>query len=202
MKDVAIAHFIVNPIFAYFVMYPLFKWRGAVILDIESLPSVPTALFQILIFILCEDTFFYWAHRLLHHRLIYRHIHKQHHQFKSNIGVAAEYAHPIESLFGVFVPFALGPLIVRPHLLVLTFWMGLRVTEAVDAHSGFRFPFSPFQIIDHIQGGAERHEFHHSHNSGSYGSFTTFWDWVTGIFFHSFLFLFLFFSQFFFFSIF
>ena len=31
-----------------------------------------------------------------------------------------------------------------------------------------------------MQGGAERHDFHHSNFSGSYGSFFCFWDWLCG----------------------
>ena len=52
--------------------------------------------------------------------------------------------------------------------------------ESTDVHSGYNFPFSPFHLLDRIQGGAERHDFHHSHNIGNFGSFFTFWDWITG----------------------
>jgi hypothetical protein len=31
-----------------------------------------------------------------------------------------------------------------------------------------------------LQGGSERHDFHHSHFLGSYGSFFCFWDWLCG----------------------
>jgi len=47
---------------------------------------------------------FYWAHRVLHHRRIYKYIHKQHHEFKATVGIAAEYAHPVESLLANAVP--------------------------------------------------------------------------------------------------
>lgn len=33
--------------------------------------------------------------------------------------------------------------------------------ETVDAHSGYLFPFSPWSLIPSIQGGADRHDFHH-----------------------------------------
>jgi sterol desaturase/sphingolipid hydroxylase (fatty acid hydroxylase superfamily) len=35
---------------------------------------------------------FYWAHRFLHHPLLYARLHKQHHEYKGPIGFAAEYA--------------------------------------------------------------------------------------------------------------
>lgn len=51
---------------------------------------------QIALFFVLEDAWHYFAHRLLHHRLLYKHIHKLHHEFSAPFGLAAEYAHPIE----------------------------------------------------------------------------------------------------------
>jgi len=31
-----------------------------------------------------------------------------------------------------------------------------------------------------MQGGPDRHDFHHSHNVGNFGSFFIFWDWICG----------------------
>lgn len=45
-----------------------------------------------------EDFWHYFAHRGLHHKSIYKHIHKLHHEFSAPFGLAAEYAHPIEIL--------------------------------------------------------------------------------------------------------
>lgn len=45
-----------------------------------------------------EDTWHYFFHRLLHHRSIYKHIHKVHHSFQDPFGMVAEYAHPLETL--------------------------------------------------------------------------------------------------------
>jgi len=77
------------------------------------------------------------------------------------------------------LPFAAGPLLVGPHIVTWLLWVIIRVIETVDAHSGYRFPFSPFSLLP-FQGGSERHFFHHSHNIGSYGSFFNIWDRVTG----------------------
>jgi sterol desaturase/sphingolipid hydroxylase (fatty acid hydroxylase superfamily) len=59
-------------------------------------------------------------------------------------------------------------------------WLVVRVSEIVNSHSGYVVPFSPWEIVPFVQGGADRHEFHHSNNVGSYGSFTKFWDWLAG----------------------
>ena len=45
---------------------------------------------------LIVDFMFYWVHRSLHWSGVYKYIHKQHHMFKQSVGIAAEYAHPVE----------------------------------------------------------------------------------------------------------
>jgi sterol desaturase/sphingolipid hydroxylase (fatty acid hydroxylase superfamily) len=115
----------------------------------------------------------------LHHKSIYKYIHKKHHTFKESIGIASEYAHPVEDVLANTIPTIGGCLVMGSHVAVLWIWLAIRVAETVDAHSGYRFPLSPFAMLG-FQGGAERHDFHHSHNVGCYGSFTVFWDQVMG----------------------
>eukprot|EP00056_Hartaetosiga_gracilis_P018865 m.12225 g.12225 ORF g.12225 m.12225 type:complete len:282 (+) comp7141_c0_seq1:177-1022(+) len=130
--------------------------------------------------ILVEDFLFYWLHRILHHRSIYKYIHKMHHQFASTVGVSVLWAHPIEVTFAFVIPALAGPYILKTPFSIILFWMTIRVSETVDAHSGYTFKWSPWEMFQSIQGGAERHDFHHSRNIGSFGSFTKFWDWLYG----------------------
>jgi sterol desaturase/sphingolipid hydroxylase (fatty acid hydroxylase superfamily) len=51
----------------------------------------------------------------------------------------------------------------------------VRVAEAVDAHSGFELPFSPYSLWPFRPSAAD-HDWHHSNNTGNYGSFFTWWD--------------------------
>ena len=59
---------------------------------------------------------------MLHHRLLYPHVHKVHHQFKGSIPIAAEHAHPVEQLFGNYVPVLLTPLLLGVSLQTWLTW--------------------------------------------------------------------------------
>ena len=48
--------------------------------------------------LMIEDTWHYWVHQLLHHRRLYKYVHKVHHNFQAPFGMVAEYAHPIETV--------------------------------------------------------------------------------------------------------
>lgn len=177
LKHVLTNHFFAQPLLAWFLAYPLLTSCG-VSVD-GPLPTLQTAGLHILLCILFEDFSFYWLHRGLHHRWIYKYIHKQHHEFKANVSICAEYAHPVEDLSNAFA-FLLGPAILGVHCSTFLMWTAIRIGESCDAHTGYALPFLPWNWILSIQGGAERHEYHHSHNIGCYGSYTKFWDWLCG----------------------
>ncbi|KAJ1411742.1 fatty acid hydroxylase superfamily-domain-containing protein [Ochromonadaceae sp. CCMP2298] len=171
-----VSHLLVGPLGLYFA-YPMFVYFG---MEVSTpCPGAMTVLRDLVVALAVNDTLFYWAHRTLHHKSIYKYVHKQHHEFKVPVGVCAEYANPIEDLLANILPTVAGCLVMGSHVQVLWLWLSIRILETVDAHSGYRFPLSPFHALP-FQGGADRHDFHHSHNVGCYGSFTVFWDWACG----------------------
>ena len=172
-----ITHLLVGPLLAY-ILYPFIISSNPGYIN-GPLPTCYVFLAQYLGCTLIEDTLFYWTHRMLHHDSVYRHFHKEHHKFKRTIGFAQSYCHPVEFVFSNLIPTVSGPAILGMHVLPSAAWMTMRILESVDAHCGYRFPWSPFHMFA-FQGGVERHDFHHSHNVGSYGSWTKFWDWAMG----------------------
>eukprot|EP01138_Halocafeteria_seosinensis_P006839 gb/GECG01006993.1/.p1 GENE.gb/GECG01006993.1/~~gb/GECG01006993.1/.p1 ORF type:complete len:371 (+),score=11.57 gb/GECG01006993.1/:1-1113(+) len=172
-------HFLLVPVLTI-GMYPIVQLREHGYSP-EFAPGITEFVYKLIIFILIEDTGFYWVHRALHHKALYPSIHKIHHQYQdATIGIASEYAHPIEFLLSNLVPITLGPfLFPRVHYGMWVLWVAWRVAETCCSHSGYDLPFLPFHLLP-FQSSASFHNFHHSRNVGNYSSFFTHWDWLMG----------------------
>eukprot|EP00041_Stephanoeca_diplocostata_P002666 m.28962 g.28962 ORF g.28962 m.28962 type:complete len:302 (-) comp13662_c0_seq6:3371-4276(-) len=159
--------------------WPMYAKLG---LDITGpVPTPDEVLCNILVFIFIEDTLFYWVHRALHSKRFYQPIHKLHHQYRIPNGWATAFAHPVEYLVANISPNYAGPLVVgllygRCHVITTWVWAVIVFSEAIDAHSGYELPFSPFGAFWPVRPSAEEHDWHHSKNAGNFGSWTTFWD--------------------------
>jgi sterol desaturase/sphingolipid hydroxylase (fatty acid hydroxylase superfamily) len=185
VKDNLLNHLIVGPVMITIPLYNLFQWRSPILVNMSS-PIDPKPsnwlkiITQLVFYVLVEDFMFYWTHRFLHWGPIYPYIHKQHHEYKSPVTISAEYAHPIEKLFGNHVPVFMGPLLWPCSPFLSAVWVVLRLSKTIEAHSGYLIPGSPFSSWETWQTTAERHDFHHSNNKGCFGSFLRFWDYIGG----------------------
>ncbi|TVU05191.1 hypothetical protein EJB05_48345, partial [Eragrostis curvula] len=72
---------------------------------------------------------------------------------------ASGYSHWAELLF-LGSPAFIGPAIVPCHITTFWLWFVVRGVQAIDSHSGFKFPFIPTKFIP-FYGGAEFHDYHH-----------------------------------------
>lgn len=157
----------------------LHNWEVEYSFSMQDLPDTKTLIFSIIFCMICEDFTFHLSHRLLHTRRLYPYIHKIHHQHINTIGIAAEYAHPLEFIFGNALPASVGPLLLGSNMHFYTFllWLLIRLGETIDGHSGYEFSWSPYRLVP-FSTSASYHEFHHSHNVGNYSSFFSLWDTV------------------------
>lgn len=153
-------------VLVYFTVYPLWAAMGGRFVSWSAWWQVPL---QLLVFILVEDTIFYFAHRALHIRWLFTNVHARHHRFRHVRTYVAEFAHPLENAMN-FVAFFLGPILLGSPFAIVMVWMVVRTLETADAHSGYAFTRS-----------ASRHAFHHLHaQRGCYGSFFSPWDRLLG----------------------
>lgn len=168
---------------AAFIAYPMATKNGYTA-DPGQIPGPLITFLQLAFFTVVEDTLFYFAHRTFHHPSIYRHIHKQHHAFNHTVSIAAEYAHPIEFIFGNIIPFGTGPILLGAHCTTMYTWLLFRMGESVSSHSGYDFPWTPWSIIP-FGADAMKHDVHHSigatgGTAGNYATFYVWWDRLLG----------------------
>lgn len=178
LKETGIMLFINQGIILPLVMLPQYlKNECPNNLSYEELPELSTIIFHIIVFLFIEDFSFYWLHRMLHHKSLYKLIHKTHHRYRLVVGICSEYCHPLEYFLANILPTTAGPLILgqRSHLITYFAWACIRIAETTDGHSGYEFPWSPFRLLA-FSAGQEYHNFHHLTFDGNYGSFLTVWD--------------------------
>jgi sterol desaturase/sphingolipid hydroxylase (fatty acid hydroxylase superfamily) len=143
--------------------------------------GIPYLLFSIITMILLQDTYFYWAHRLMHWKPFYKFTHKVHHDSIDTSPFTAYFFHPVEAIIENL------PDVTFAFLFPVHFWalLGYQLASLVMntiGHLGYEI--IPQSWTHHWllkwKTPSTHHNMHHSKVNGNYGLYFRFWDVLMG----------------------
>ncbi len=143
--------------------------------------SVGYFIFTVVAFILIHDTYFYWTHRAMHWKKIYRYVHKVHHMSTDPTPWAAFAFHPLEAIVEVgILPLML--FLIPIHPLTILVWVLYQSGMNVLGHLGFELFPSGFVSgkVSRWHNTSTHHNMHHRYVNCNYGLYYNFWDRILG----------------------
>lgn len=129
---------------------------------------------------LIHETYYYFLHRWMHRPLVFKLVHKAHHESKTTSAWTAFSFHPLEGFFqAIILPLTI--LVLPMHIYVLLLQLTIMTFSSVINHleievypTWFQKTFFGKWII-----GASHHSLHHKQFKYNFGLYFTFWDkWV------------------------
>lgn len=120
-------------------LFPLLTYISFHLKDIDYGDlSVPRCISSLIIYTLAYEICFYYSHLLFHTRYLYNTIHYQHHQLIVSIAFGGVYSHPIEFIFGNYIPATIGIfLLPSPHYYTILIWNVIAATGVTLSHAGY-----------------------------------------------------------------
>jgi sterol desaturase/sphingolipid hydroxylase (fatty acid hydroxylase superfamily) len=125
-----------------------------------------------------HDTYFYWVHRFMHWKPIYRRVHHVHHLSREPTPFTAFSFHPLEAILES-LPIALAALVLPFHVGTLAIFSLFSVVMNVYGHLGieiFDHKKAPWTFVN----SPRYHTWHHQQYLGNYSLYTNFWDRLMG----------------------
>ncbi|MBY0426709.1 MAG: sterol desaturase family protein [Cytophagales bacterium] len=135
---------------------------------------IPVSVLLALVF---HDTYFYWMHRFMHSKWVYKHVHLVHHKSTNPSPWASYSFHILEGILEgmVIVPLVM---IIPMHPLALAIFIFFGFMINVYGHLGFEILPNRFQNSAwfKILNTSVYHNMHHSHVQGNYSLYFRHWD--------------------------
>lgn len=130
-----------------------------------------------MVMILFHDFYFYWSHRFMHLKAVYKHVHKVHHLSTNPSPWAAHSFHPLEALIQT-VPFNIMVMTLPLHPAVIAFFMIHMIVRDVMGHLGYEFfpkGFLKSKWFNWLT-STTHHNLHHKNFHSNYGLYFSWWD--------------------------
>jgi sterol desaturase/sphingolipid hydroxylase (fatty acid hydroxylase superfamily) len=138
-------------------------------------------LFSLVVIFLLHDTYFYWWHRIMHHRALFPYFHRGHHSSKSPTLWSTWAFMPLEAVIqAAFVPLVVYVLPLH-YYVVAIFYIGMFVRSLIG-HTGFEI--YPKIVVKsrwlNWMANVSHHDMHHHYFHYNFGLYFTFWDRLMG----------------------
>jgi lathosterol oxidase len=127
--------------------------------------------------IIFHDFYFYWTHRLMHHKKIFKYVHRVHHESTNPSPWAAYSFHPWEAVVQAMVmPILVFTLPLHP--LTASLFLIYMIVRNVIGHLGFEILPTGFTKNKWLNWNTAvtHHNMHHEHFHSNYGLYFTWWD--------------------------
>lgn len=131
--------------------------------------------------IVVHDTWFYWTHRLMHHRRLFKLFHRVHHESTNPTPWAAYCFAPLEAVVQACI-FPLLAFTVPMHPLAFFAFMVWQIIFNVIGHTGFEYHpnWLMRSWLGKIINTPTNHVQHHEKMRGNYGLYFNVWDRLMG----------------------
>jgi sterol desaturase/sphingolipid hydroxylase (fatty acid hydroxylase superfamily) len=128
-----------------------------------------------------HDTWFYWTHRLMHHRRLFKWFHRTHHLSHNPTPWAAYAFDPLEAV----VQAAMFPLVVMlmpMHYYAFGLFMLWQISFNIAGHTGYEFlpRWLMRTPLKWVLNTPTNHIMHHETLRGNYGLYFNVWDRLMG----------------------
>jgi Delta7-sterol 5-desaturase len=133
------------------------------------------------LYLIIQDTYYYWLHRLMHHPAIFRHVHAGHHRSRQPTPFASFSFDWAEAALNAWVMPALV-FVIPIHPAVILTLLTVATIAAVLNHAGAEV--LPRWLVEGPIGrwliSASHHSLHHNHYNANFGLYFRFWDRLMG----------------------
>jgi sterol desaturase/sphingolipid hydroxylase (fatty acid hydroxylase superfamily) len=137
--------------------------------------------FSVLALIFLHDTWFYWTHRAMHWKPLFRLAHRVHHQSHNPTPWAAFAFHPLEALIESLM-FPILVLVMPIHPLAAGWWLTYMIVMNVLGHLGYEVLPAGFARHRFFRwhNTSVHHNMHHNRVHCNYGLYFNIWDRLMG----------------------
>lgn len=139
--------------------------------------GVAYMIFSFAVAVVFHDFYFYWTHRLMHHKRLFKYVHRVHHESTNPSPWAAYSFHPWEALIQALVmPILVFTLPLHP--LTASLFLAYMIIRNVVGHLGFEILPKGFTKNKWLNWNTAvtHHNMHHEQFHSNYGLYFTWWD--------------------------